>query len=148
MQPAPPCPGPTHWWQIQVSGQLLRWQLWLGTYSVGFFFFPPSFVALLKFQNPPQTCLWEGFQLCGNFLTTPSPGWVSIPKSFVFVFLFYILSYRLSKRMGCLYGCMVSSASIHKLFCGSCSTFKWSFWWRCGRESGLPILFLCHLQIN
>ena len=30
--------------------------------------------------------------------------------------------------MGYLSGCMVSSASIQKLFCGSCSAFKWSFY--------------------
>ena len=35
--------------------------------------------------------------------------------------VFYISSYHLSKRMGCLYGCLVSSASVQKLFCGSCS---------------------------
>ena len=35
--------------------------------------------------------------------------------------VFYISSYLLSKRMGCLYGCLVSSASVQKLFCGSCS---------------------------
>ena len=29
--------------------------------------------------------------------------------------------------MGCLLGCLVSYASIQKLFCGSCSSFKWSF---------------------
>ena len=56
-----------------------------------------------------------------------SPGWVSIPNSFVSLFVFYNLSYLLSKRMGCLSGCLVSSASIQKLFCGSCSAFKWSF---------------------
>ena len=83
----------------------------------------------LKFQNSPQTCLWEGFLLCGNFssFTTPSPGQVSIPKSFVFVSVFYVLDYLLLKRLGCLSGCLVSSTSIQKLFCGSCSTFKWSF---------------------
>ena len=35
--------------------------------------------------------------------------------------VFYILSYLLSKRMGCLSGWLVSSASVQKLFCGSCS---------------------------
>ena len=33
----------------------------------------------------------------------------------------------LSKRMSRLSGYLVSSASIQKLFCGSCSAFKWSF---------------------
>ena len=58
---------------------------------------------------------------------TPSQGWVSIPKSFVSVFVFYIFSYLVLKRMGWLSGCLVSSACVQKLFCGSCSTFKWSF---------------------
>ena len=29
--------------------------------------------------------------------------------------------------MGCLSGCLVSSTNIQKLYCGSCSVFKWSF---------------------
>ena len=76
---------------------------------------------------------------------TPFPGWDSIPNSFVFLFILYILSYLLSKTVGCLSGCLVSSASVHKLFCEICSEFKWSFdeFWG---ESGLPILFLHHLK--
>ena len=58
---------------------------------------------------------------------TPSPGWVSIPKSLISVFIFYNLSYLLLKRLGCLSGCLVSSTSVQKLFCESCSTFKRSF---------------------
>ena len=133
MQSVPPCPAPAHWWQMQVSGLLLRWQMWLDAYSVGLFsFFSFCFFWLcypLRFQNSPQTCLWEGFLLCGNFssFTTPFPGRVSTPKWFVSVFVFYILSNLLSKRMSCLSGCLVSSTSVQKLFCGHCSTFKWSF---------------------
>ena len=52
---------------------------------------------------------------------------VSNPNSFVSLFVMYILSYLLLKRVGCLSGCLVSSASIQKLFCGSCSEFKWTF---------------------
>ena len=67
--------------------------------------------------------------MCGDISSffTLSPGWVSIPKSFVSVFVFYILFYLLSKRLGCLSGCLVSSPSVQKLFCGSCSTFNSSF---------------------
>ena len=43
------------------------------------------------------------------------------------LFVLYILSYLLSKRTGYLSGCPVFSASVQKLFCGSCSAFKWSF---------------------
>ena len=41
--------------------------------------------------------------------------------------IFYILSYLLSKRLGCLSGYLVSPASIQKIFCESCTTFKLSF---------------------
>ena len=111
-----------------MSGLLLHWQLWLGTYSAGFLFFS-QVCRPLRFQSFPQTHLWEEFLLFGNFssFTTPSPGRVSVPNSFVSLFVFYILSYLLSKRMGCLSGCLVSSTSVQKLFCGSCSAFKWSF---------------------
>ena len=122
--------------------------------------FPSLFCCPLSFWNSPQTCMWEGFLLCEDFspITTPSPGWVSFPKSFVSVFVFYILSYLLLnvsvfvfyilsylllKRLGCLSRSLVSSASI-QLFCGSCSAFTWSFDEFVGGESDLPILFLCH----
>ena len=90
------------------------------------FCFPSWLCCPLRFQNSPQTLLCEDFLLCGDFSSflTPSPGWASVPKSFASVFVFYILSYLLLKRSGCLSGCLVSSASIQKLFCGSCSAFK------------------------
>ena len=128
MPPTPRCPAPACWWQMRASGLLLCWELQLGAYSVGFFFLSSQLCCPLRCQNSPQTRLWEGFLLFGNFsFTTPSPGWVSVPNSFVSHFVFYILSYLLSKRMGCHSGCLVSSASIQKLFCGSFSAFKWSF---------------------
>ena len=40
MQPVPLCPDPTRWWQLLKFGLRLRWELQLGTYSVGWFFFP------------------------------------------------------------------------------------------------------------
>ena len=87
-----PCPAPTRWWRTQASGLFLRWQLWLGAYSVGFVFFPSWLCCPLRFQNSPQTRLWQGFLLYGNFSssTTPFPGWVSVPNSFVSLFVFYI----------------------------------------------------------
>ena len=104
MQAAPSCPAPTHWWWTRVSGPLLHWQLCLGAYSVVFFFFSSWLCCPLRFQNSPQALLCEGFLLCGDFSSflTPSPGWVSVPKSFVSVFVFYILSYLFLKRSGCL----------------------------------------------
>ena len=60
-------------------------------------------------------------------ITTPFPGWVSIPSSFLSLFNFYILSYLLLKTRGCFSGRLMSSASSQKLFCGVCSAFKCSF---------------------
>ena len=94
-----------------------------------FYFFSFWLCCPLRFQNSPQTHWWEGFLVFGNFSSfkTPSPGWISIPNSFVSLFIFSILSYLLLKTTGCLSGCLVSSTSIQKLFCGICSAFKWSF---------------------
>ena len=47
--------------------------------------------------------------------------------------------------MGCFSGCLMPSASDQKLFCEVWSAFKCSFDEFVG-ESGLPILFLRHLQ--
>ena len=65
----------------------------------------------------------------GNFLyyTTPFPGWVSVPSSFVSLFIFYIFFYLLSKTIGCFSGHLMSSASDKKLFCAVCSAFKYYF---------------------
>ena len=61
MQPAPPCPAPACWWQMQASGLLLSWELWLGAYSVGFFFF--LFLVMLPSETLklPTGPLMRGF---------------------------------------------------------------------------------------
>ena len=93
-----------------------------------FFFSFSQLCFPLRFQSSPETRLWEGFLLCGNFSSfmTPSSGRVSIPK-FVSVFIYNILPYLLSKGLGYLSGYLVSSTSVQKLFCECCSAFRWSF---------------------
>ena len=111
-------------WATSPLGVAVRHVI-CGFYS---FIFSSQLCCPLRFQNSPQTRQWEGFLVFGNFsFMTPSPGWVSVPNSFVSLFIFYILSYLLSKTMGCLSGCLLSSSSIQKLFCGICLAFKWSF---------------------
>ena len=93
-----------------------------------FVFFFLQIMLPFKIPNSAQIHRWEDFLVFGNLsFMTSSPGWVSIPNSFVSLFIFYILPYLLSKRMGCLSGCLVSSACVQKLFCGICLAFKWSF---------------------
>ena len=131
LQLVSPCSAPACCWWTQASGLLLQWGLRLGTYSVFvclFVCFNSWSCCPLWFQNSPQTQWWYVFLVFGNFsFTTPSPGWVSIPISFVSLFIFYILSYLLLKRMGHLSGCLIFSSSIQKLFCGIFSVFNWSF---------------------
>ena len=110
-------------WATSLLGVVVR------NVICGLLFFSSLLCYPLRFQNFPQTRWWEGFLMFGNFsaFTTPSPGQVSVPNSFVSLFIFCILSYLLSKTMGCFSGCLVSSTSIQNLFCGICSVFKWSF---------------------
>ena len=48
--------------------------------------------------------------------------------------------------MGCFSGCLMSSAGIHKLFCGIYLAFKCSFDEFVGGKSVLPVIFLRHLS--
>ena len=80
------------------------------------------------------------------FFKTPFPRRISVPTTFVSLFVCYIFSYLLSKPMGCFSGCLMSSPCIQKLFCGIYSAFKCSFDEFVKGETGLPVLFLCHLR--
>ena len=146
----PPCLAPAHWWWRRASALLLCWELQLGAYSVGCCCcccFPSKLCCPLRFQDSPQTCWWKGFLVFGNFssFTTPSLGWVSIPNSFVSLFVFCVLSYLLLKRMGWVPGVLLqhSQVVLWKLL-----RLQMIFWWICGGENGLPLLFLCHLRIT
>ena len=46
--------------------------------------------------------------------------------------------------MGYLSGCLVSSSSVQKLW--NLLSIQMIFWWICGGESSLPVLFLHHLR--
>ena len=117
---------------MQSSALLLCW----GSYHwarnlllliIYLFFLPVMLPSVL----PRLATDWqrECFLLFGNvsLFKTPFPGWSSLPTSFVSFFVFFIFSYLLSKTLGCFSGCLMSSASIHKLFCGIYSAFKCSF---------------------
>ena len=92
------------------------------------FIFPPCYVALCA-SKAHHRLGSESVSWCleTSLFKTPFPGQSSIPTSFVSFFVFYIFSYLLSKTLGCFSGCLMSSASIHKLFCGIYSVFKCSF---------------------
>ena len=131
MQPAPHCPALVHWWQMRAFGLLLCWQLQLGMYSV-FFLFVCLFLSffllvMLPSEVPklPTDPPVRGLPTVWKLLLFHDS--LSRSLTLVSLFVFYILSYLLLKRIDCLSGCLVSSTSVQKLFCGSCSASKWSF---------------------
>ena len=80
------------------------------------------------------------------FLKTPFPGWISVPPSFVSLFIFYIFSLPLLEDNGLPFW-------VPDVLCQHSEVVLWNllsvqmfFGWICRGESGLPILFLCHLR--
>ena len=126
-QPMPSCPAPTHRWWMWASGVLLHWQLRLSAYSLFLFFLSPGYDAVWDYKTPQRPAS-ERDSCC---LETSPPSWLppqdGSPSLTLLSLFLSILSYLLSKRTGCLSGCLVFSASIQRLFCGSCSAIKWSF---------------------
>ena len=108
----------------------------------------------LCFQGLPQTRQWERFLVFGNFslFKTPFPGQDSLPGM------------ELPPYLRCLFFCLLYFflpvfEDIELLFwvpdvlCWYSEVVSWNllsiemfFWWICGGESDLPILFLCHLR--
>ena len=101
----------------------------------------------MTFQNSSLTHWWEGFLVFGNFssFTTPSPGWVSVPTSSVSFYLLYFVLPPFEENglpfwvPGVL--CQHSEVVLWNLL-----SIQMIFQWICGGESGLPVLFLCHLR--
>ena len=80
-----------------------------------------------RLATDPPVRVFSGIWKLLSFLRLPSwDGSLSLPLLSLFLsFIFF--SYLLLKTMGCLSGCLMSSVSIHKLFCEICSAFKYSF---------------------
>ena len=145
MQPVPSNPAPTCWGQMQASGLPLCWWLQLGLYYVCvcvLLVMLPSEISKIP-TDPP----WGSFLLCRNFsaITTSSPGWVFIPKSFVsvFVFLYFVLPPFEENGLpfwvpGVIY--QHSEVVLWKLI-----NIRMIFWWISRGKSCLPVLFFCHL---
>ena len=58
---------PTRWWWMQASGLLLCWELWLGEYSV-FFFFPLPVLLPSEIPKLPIDLPVRGFPTVWKFL--------------------------------------------------------------------------------
>ena len=59
---------------MHASGLLLHWQLWLGTYSLGFFFSPPGYVALWDSKTPHRPACDRVFYCLETLWLPPQDG--------------------------------------------------------------------------
>ena len=137
MQPTPPCPAPTPWWQTWASGLLLSWQLWLGAYSVGFYFLPV--MLLSEIPKLPTDLPVREFLLCGKFSSfmTPSPGRVSIPKPFLSLCLLYFILPPFEEK-GLPFWVPGVLRQHSEVVLWKLLNIQIIFWWIYGGETGLP----------
>ena len=84
---------------MRAPGLLLRWELLLGTWSVGFnylFIFPPGYFALWD-SNTHHRPAGESVSWCletSLFFKSPFPRRISVPSSFVSLFIFCPTSFQ------------------------------------------------------
>ena len=109
-----------------------------------------------EIPKPPQACQWEDLLVFGNFSsfkTFPRTGLFCLSfLSFMYLFILYISFYLLYFVLPPLEDnglpfwvpdvlCQCSEVVLWNLV-----SIQMLFQWICGRESGLPILFLCYLR--
>ena len=111
------------------------------------FVFPTSYVALWGSKAchrlPNESVSW--CLKASLLFKTPFLGRVSIPTSFVSLFIFYVFFLPPFEDNGLLFWvpdvlCQHSEVVLWNLL-----SVQMCFWWICGGESGLPVLFLRHL---
>ena len=149
MQPAPPCPAPASLWQMWASALLLPWDLPLGRWSVGFdYLFSllvmlPSEVPRLATDSPVR--VFPGVWKLLSFLRLPfQDRSLALPLfSLFFSFLFFPTSFQ--RQWAAFLGAWCPLPAFRSCLWNLLSV-QMFFWWICGGESGLPILFLCHLR--
>ena len=120
-------------WQTDVSMLTTSWLvivIWhdfCGLFYLFIYFFRLCFP--LRFLSSPLTPSVGVFPVVWKFLLLHDaiPRMGHCPQIHCLSFCLYLSSYLIPKRLLCLSGYLVSSASVQKLFCGSCTTCRWSF---------------------
>ena len=130
---------------LLLHGGSYRWAQNLWVLIIYLFVLPvmlSSEVPRLTTDSPGR--VFPGVWKLLSFLRLPSwDGSLSLPLLSLFLsFIFFPTSFR----MGCFSGCLMFSAGIQKLILWNLLSVQMFFQWICGAESGLPILFLCHLR--
>ena len=147
----PPCPATAYWWQTQAPGHLSA-EVVVGCILCGIFFFSFQLCCPLRFQNSPQTRLWEASYCVETFPPSrlrpqdrsPSLTLLSLFLSFIFVLPPFEENGLTFWVPGILH--QRSEIVLWKLL-----SIQMMFWWTFlmnlwGRKWS-PILFLHHLWI-
>ena len=135
---------------MRASGLLLHWQLWLGAYSVGFNYllnFPPYYVALCA-SKALHRLSSESVSWC---LETSPLSWLppqdrSVSLTLLSLFLSFIFCLTSFQRQWAAFLGAWCPLPAFRSCLWNLLSFQMFFWWICGGESGLPILFLCHIR--
>jgi len=109
------------------------------------FIFPPGYVVLWC-SKACHRLASESVSWCletSLFFKTPFPGTISIPTSFVSFLYFFLPPFKDNRLLFWVPDvfCQLSEVVLWYLF-----SVQMFFWWICGGESGLPILFFHHLR--
>ena len=142
MQPVPPCSASPCWWQMWELGVAVRHIIW----GLHLFIFPPGYVALWDSKTPHRPA-GESVSWCleSSLLRLPSQeGSLSLPLCLSFYLLFFVLPPF--EDNGLLFW-------VPDVLCQNSEVVLWNllsiqmfFRWICGGQSGLSVLFLCHLR--
>ena len=151
MQPKPPCPAPACSWWMQASVLLLHWGsdhwaciLWV--LIIYLFFLPvmlPSVVPRLATDSAVR--VFPGIWKLLSFLRllsqdrAPSLPLLSLFLSFVFCPITF------QRKWAAFLGAWCPLPEFRSCFVEFVQRSN-DLWWICGGESGLSILFLCHLR--
>ena len=140
MQLTPPCSAPSCWWLTLSVWATSPLGIVVRHVICGFYFFiyfPPGYVALWVSKTPHRSASEKVSWCLETSPLSQLPPWDESPSltllSLFLPFIFCPTSFRrqwaafLGPTLPCRLPCLVSSASIHKLFCGICSVFRWSF---------------------
>ena len=151
MQLTPPCSAPSCWWltlsvwATSPLGIVVR-HLFCGLFV---FFFPPSYVALWNSKTPHRISFCERASCCLETSPSrlpPQNGTPSITLLSVSLLSFIFCPTSFWRKQAVFLGasgvlCQHSEVILWKFL-----SIQMIFWWICGGESGLPVLFLYHLR--
>ena len=149
MPPTPLHSAPACWWQTQASGGTSLLGVAFRHIICGFylFIFLSSYVALWDSKNSPRPA-GERVSWCletSHLLRLPSrDGSPSVTLLFLSLsFIFCPTSFP--RQWAALLGAWCPLPAFRSCFV-EFAQLQMFFWWICGEESGLPILFLHHLR--